>query len=427
MRYLLVTLGLLLVGTVAAAQQDYDYPFSDPLVATILGTPDPYRAQLNYDVPHSEESMVIFPKRDVRSFLPSHKFQYAISKQENAAPLIFIIAGTGGGYRAEKVRMLEAAFYGAGFHVVSLSSPTFANFITTASESYIPGRSTDDARDLHRAMALIWEEHKASLQVTSFHITGYSLGAANAAFVTAYDQQQPLFNFEKVMMINPPVSLYNSIKILDGYLDNNIPGPVAPHFDVYFDRLLQTFTELYARDQNLHFDSEFLYRVYLDELSSGVKIPSDELQVLIGSDFRLSLANLLTTADYAAQRGYIIPKGHHFSATESTTDYFKVATRTSFVDYFEQVFVPYFKEKSPQITREQLIRETGLSSIEDFLKTADNIAVVHNADDIILAEGEIDYLRRVFGSRAKIYPKGGHCGNMFYPENLAFVVNYFKQ
>jgi len=43
-----------------------------------------------------------------------------------------------------------------------------------------------------------------------------------------------------------------------------------------------------------------------------------------------------------------------------------------------------------------------------------------------LAPGEIDFFREVFGERAKIYPHGGHCGNMAYPDNLAFMVGFFK-
>jgi hypothetical protein len=50
-----------------------------------------------------------------------------------------------------------------------------------------------------------------------------------------------------------------------------------------------------------------------------------------------------------------------------------------------------------------------------------------NADDIILAPGEIDFFPRVFGDRARIYPTGGHCGNMDYSTNVAHMVNVFKQ
>jgi hypothetical protein len=103
-----------------------------------------------------------------------------------------------------------------------------------------------------------------------------------------------------------------------------------------------------------------------------------------------------------------------------------VAARTSFVDYIDQMYLPYFQEKIPGSTREGLIAESSLESIESFLRSADNIGVMHNVDDIIMAEGEIDYLRQVFGSRARIYPSGGHCGNMDHHDNVAFMVDYFS-
>jgi hypothetical protein len=69
----------------------------------------------------------------------------------------------------------------------------------------------------------------------------------------------------------------------------------------------------------------------------------------------------------------------------------------------------------------------SLEHIADYLRGADKIEVMHNANDLILAPGEIDFFPRVFGARAKIYPKGGHCGNMDYPDNVAHMVNVFKQ
>jgi hypothetical protein len=40
--------------------------------------------------------------------------------------------------------------------------------------------------------------------------------------------------------------------------------------------------------------------------------------------------------------------------------------------------------------------------------------------------GEIDFFRDVFGSRAKIYPTGGHCGNMAHRDNVAHMLSVFK-
>ena len=79
------------------------------------------------------------------------------------------------------------------------------------------------------------------------------------------------------------------------------------------------------------------------------------------------------------------------------------------------------------MTQEKMIMNTSLESIEDYLKNATKIGIVTNEDDLILGPGEIEFFRRVFGSRAKIYPMGGHCGNMEQKDVVAFMVNYFKK
>ena len=65
-------------------------------------------------------------------------------------------------------------------------------------------------------------------------------------------------------------------------------------------------------------------------------------------------------------------------------------------------------------------------AIEDYLKSASKIGLVTNVDDLILAPGEVDYLKKVFQARAKIYPKGGHCGNMDHKDNVAYMIDFFR-
>ena len=62
-----------------------------------------------------------------------------------------------------------------------------------------------------------------------------------------------------------------------------------------------------------------------------------------------------------------------------------------------------------------------------FARQAEKIGLMTNEDDIILAPGEIEYLSDVFGKRARIYPTGGHCGNMNHPVNVVDMVNFFKR
>jgi pimeloyl-ACP methyl ester carboxylesterase len=420
-RYVIGSLALLF-STLCLASSGYEYPIDNALAATVIGTPKDYVAALPKKIRRSERKVVVFPDREVKKFFPRRTLNYTLVSQKHAAPLVFSIAGTGASHRSAKMMMLEKAFYQAGFHVVSLPSPTHANFIITASATQVPGHIVQDSADLYRVMELIHEQIRDRVKVSEFHVTGYSLGGAQAAFVAKLDEERQVFNFKKVLMINPPVSLFNSISILDRMLEENIPGG-ANNFSAFFDELMTKFTNVYTELENIDFNDDFLYRIYEDHEND---IDLSRVAALIGVSFRLSSSNMIFTSDIATNGGYILPKDHELRKTESTTDYFKVAARISFTDYFNERFYPFYSKLKPGATRDSLIHDTSLTSIADYLRSADKIAVVHNEDDIILAPGEIDFFRDTFRSRAHIYPKGGHCGNMAYRDNVDYMVNYFK-
>jgi hypothetical protein len=256
--------------------------------------------------------------------------------------------------------------------------------------------------------------------VTDYYVAGYSLGGAQAAFVSKLDEEKRSFNFKKVLMINPPVSLYNSVNILDRMLEENLPGGLD-HFDAFVDRLMEAFTEVYTTVDHVEFNDEFLYTVYRHRPPK-----SDEpLAALIGTSFRMSSASMVFTTDVMTNSGYIVPKNRVLSTTENLAPYSKVAHRITFLQYFDELLYPYYRSKQPGLGRQELLDELSLRSIEGYLRDSDKIYVMHNADDLILQPGEIDFFTDVFGSRAKIYPWGGHCGNMGYRVNVDHMLSLF--
>jgi hypothetical protein len=98
----------------------------------------------------------------------------------------------------------------------------------------------------------------------------------------------------------------------------------------------------------------------------------------------------------------------------------------SFLDYFNEYFYPHFLSRQPGLTREEFIEALSLKSIEGYLASSAKIGVMTNEDDFILAPGELDYLRQVFGPRLKVYPCGGHLGNFEYRDNMAFLIDWLR-
>ena len=150
----------------------------------------------------------------------------------------------------------------------------------------------------------------------------------------------------------------------------------------------------------------------------------DFLKALIGLSFRMSSANMVFTVDVMHNSGYIVPKNTELKNSTSLTDYAMVSYGTSFVDYFNELLYPYYAEKQKGITKEALIQQASLYGIESYLKNNPKIGLMHNEDDIIMGQGEVLHLKEVFGERAKVFPIGGHCGNMSHPDAARFMTEF---
>lgn len=413
---LLLAVAFLLPASVAA----YDYPLKNPYAATIIGTPLALKAKLPNKVREKHFILPPLEGKDIpRLFWYQQGFHYSLAYQKQKAPLIFVIAGTGASYKSPKAQALKRAFFQAGFHVVCLTSPTIENFIVTVSSSSMPGNIRDDAADLYRVMGRIYDQIHKKIEVSEFLLAGYSLGGAQAAFISKLDEKEQLFNFRKVLMINPPLNLYTSVELLDKMLEENIPGGLD-NFSNFFNKVITRFSQVYKESDWLSFNNDFLFRVY------EKNDPTDaNMKAVIGTSFRSSSANMIFTADVVNNAGYILPKNLKLSFTDSTTDYLKVAFRTSIRNYFDEIFTPFFQRREPGLSRQELIRRQSLASIESYLLKAHKVGLFHNADDLILSPNELLYLTRILGPRARIYPSGGHCGNIDYHQNVSDMIEFF--
>lgn len=414
---LLYTLLLASFASATATVTDYGYPLTDRFVATIVGTPEGYEADLPRDIPFKKKRLTVFPDRQLPDLVWYGKEMiYSVALQKREAPLIFLIAGTGAAHNGGKNYNMARAFYKAGFHVVSISSPTYPNFVTAASTTGVVGHAEKDAEDLYRVMEMIWAELDDKIDASSFNLTGYSLGAFNSAYLARLDEERKSFNFRRVLLINPPVSIYNSISLLDRMIQN-IPGG-EDNFARFFDQLVQGFSQVY-RDQDA-IGGDFLYKAY-----RAMDLKDEELAALIGVSFRISSGSLVFTSDVMTDFGYVKPRGLVLDRYADLTVYDEVVGRLGFTDYYHDFFYPYYKADYPDMSRDKFIAAISLESIADYLRSSPKITVMHNEDDIILEPGEIDFFNEVFGERATIYPHGGHCGNINYRDNVAHMLATF--
>ncbi|WP_313225956.1 serine/threonine protein kinase [Stutzerimonas chloritidismutans] len=423
----LTALLALVVAPVHAADltvEEYGFPLSNPFEATIAGTPNELRAEVptDDDIDQADYNLRLRPEREFTlpdNFWPVKKLRYRLARQSGPAPLMFIISGTGARYSAGKTEALKRLFYGAGYHVVQLSSPTSYDFMSAASRYATPGISSDDAKDLYRVMQAVRAQHH-KLPVTEYHLTGYSLGALNAAFVSQLDETRRSFNFKRVLLLNPPVNLYTSVSNLDKLVQTRVEG-IDDHTNFY-EVILEKLTRYYRQKGYIDLDEAVLY----DFQQSSLKLSDEQMAMLIGSVFRFSAADITFTSDLINRRGLITPPEYPINEGTRLEPFFKRALLCSFDCYITEQVIPMWRAQYDGGSLTQLIQQVSLYALEDYLRQSPKIAVMHNADDLILGEGDLGFLRRTFGDRLTLYPRGGHCGNLNYRVNTQHMLEFFR-
>jgi hypothetical protein len=427
LRFAALVGGLILSASALAKDIDpatYGYPLTNPFEATIASTPVELRPELprDEDIDQADYSLNLRPEREFElpdNFWAVKKLRYRMARQDHAAPLIFLIAGTGAPYNSSLNEYLKKLYYKAGYNVVQLSSPTSFDFISSASRFATPGLSTDDAEDLYRVMQAVRAQHP-NLAVTDYYLTGYSLGALDAAFVAKLDETRRAFNFKKVLLLNPPVNLLTSVSNLDKLVQTQVKG--INNSTTFYELMLSKLTRYFQQKGYVDLNDALLY----DLQQSKQHLSNEQLAMLIGTAFRFSAADIAFTSDLINRRGLITPPKTEITEGTSLTPYLRRALQCDFDCYMTEQVIPMWRARTDGGSVLQLADQVSLYALKDYLKDNKKIAVMHNADDVILGPGDIGFLRTTFGDRLTLYPYGGHCGNLNYRVNSDAMLEFFR-
>ena len=409
---------------------DYEYPAQSAARSTVLGTPAELVSPLAAPGKIRERNYVLdLNKPGLESFKALrrrglHRLGFSLAYQETPAPLIVSIAGTGGDHEGGKAQLMKRLLYRAGFHVLSLSSPTHPEFIFAASSTNHAGISPEDAQDLYNVIQRAVELIGSKIEITDYYLTGYSLGGLNAAFLSQLDDRVGAIGFSKVLLINPPVNLLTSVTNLTDIVtgDEYLERTGSRSLKAFFDPVLQRLSDYYKREGRLDLTGDAMYRI-----TEGVGLSDFDLRMLVRVAFAFSTADMVFVSDMLNQYGFVVPKGQRVSLVQSNNNvWFRRSASWTFVDYFRLMLLPYWQSTHPEATEESVVVEWSLLGMQEYLAGQNKIHVQHNADDFILGEGDIEFIRSTFGDRALIYPAGGHCGNMNHRRNVDDMIAFFR-
>jgi hypothetical protein len=388
------------------------------LRATVFGAPPQDMAPLPAKVPLSEINIELPWRLPVPQTLWfNSKLRVWLSVQKHPAPLAIVISGTGSDGNTKTMSVLRAALYGAGYHVLTIPSPTFPGFIVSTSSTGVAGDLVQDGHDLYAAIQEIVAHLPRKMRITDIDLLGYSLGGANAAIVKSIDAGEGKLKIHRVVMINPPVSLFSSVGRLDRLFAASI-GPGDSAIELLYRRLYAQIANLFRASDRLELDENFL-------LSAGAAtLKSDaEFSAAIALTFRLQLVDMFFIGDLYAKTGVIVDPGHPPKVGDSLEDIQRDLRAKPFADYFTKVFAPYYLRRRPDATSASLIAANRLDVIDTVLRSDGDYYAQTTRNDVILNKRELAWLEETLGSRIVVYDHGGHLGEVGERQQVADMLD----
>ncbi len=388
------------------------------LRATVFGAPPEDIAPLPAKVPLSEINIALPWRLPVPQTLWfDAKLRVWLSAQNQPAPLAIVISGTGSDGNTKTISVLRAALYGAGYHVLTIPSPTFPGFIVSTSSTGVAGDLVQDGHDLYAAMQEIIAHLPRKVRITDIDLLGYSLGGANAAMVKSIDAGEGKLKIHRVVMINPPVSLFSSVGRLDRLFAASI-GPGDRAVEMLYRRLYAQIANLYRASDRLELDENFL-------LSAGAaSLKTDaEFSAAIALTFRLQLVDMFFVGDLYAKTGVIVDPDSPPKVGDSLEAIQRDLRIKPFADYFAKVFAPYYLRRRPDATSASLIAANRLDIIDAALRSGPDYYAQTTRNDLILNKPELAWLKETLGSRIVVYDHGGHLGEVGERQQVADMLD----
>jgi ABC-type transporter lipoprotein component MlaA len=350
-------------------------------------------------------------RREVRIAATGKDLGYDAWLQDHAAPVVFILPGTGGHRESGTTEALAETAFRAGYHAVAISSALSFDFIEAAGTANFPGFAPGDAHDVHVALTAVDADLRSrhgALVDTRRGVLGMSLGGLHALFMAASEdaaRAEGLVRIDGYLALNPPVSLVHAVRGMDSYY--NLPLTLIP------DR----------EDRDARIRGLFRHVIDVaggDDLQPGKPLPlsDNEAKFLVGIAFRMTLLDILDQARALGRTGdfFLTPR----SGTDRGASYREIA-RYSYMEYLYAFVLPDQVRRRADLTNDgagaaRLESLCDLRSVAPALAANDRIRVVTNANDLVLAPEDVWFLEDTFGPRLELSDEGGHLGNLWRPD-----------
>lgn len=390
--------------------ENYDFPYKDPVLATVTnGLLQPFMNQAQ------SRKVPGFRERDRVPLLGARNFLgYSLYQQPAEAPLVVIVPGLCASEHSSQTRYIGELLYRQGYHVIGLPSPFYWRFVLSSGHFGMPGVFTQDIADLEEALNRVIQDavDQHGLHFDEKLLLGFSMGALQVAHLGAYQAQQSRSEWQRIVMVNPPIDIIHGIKALDEL------EQVARDWDENKKNAVSTQVigelMLYVLSHQVDDPEYFL------NLDQKLSLPRPYLRYAMSLFFRHQLTFTVHTTQQIEDQGLFRNSNvYDWQRRQEARQY-------NYEAYVHTFLLPFWQGiSSSPVELLELQQQSGLAAVEAFLRQAPEVFLFHNSDDFLLRPGDVEWLEQVFKERAFIYPHGGHLGNLWhqpYQKNLLAVL-----
>ena len=407
LKSLLLVCALILTCNPGSAQETYDYPYKNADIATLSSFIMKSRNADSFSKMKMMEVEAIPGRNGAFLFEGRGNYRFGFYPQKKNAPLVFLIADIGGsavsGYMMYEADLLQEN----GYNVITISSSFFWNYVISASRTGLPGVTDEDAADMYAAMQLalakVKTEHKHA--IGKIGVIGLGLGGLHAAHISAIEGREKKLSIERYLLINPIVNVLHAI--------TEIETRASIAFDIGMPKVE------YIKGKAFNFvydlmDEKFDAKspAFFADLDKKFVLPLKEYSFLIGGVLRTSIDDVIFASQIVKDAGVLKSKldRHHWNVRHQEISEF------GFKGYLEKLVIPHFAGKYPKLT--DMIKHVNFNYVRKEVLENNKVFLMHNADDFLVDADHLTYLQELFGpARSKIYPLGGHLGNLWFEQN----------
>lgn len=324
------------------------------------------------------DTIKIFPDRD------EYSFKYILQKDKNS-PLAIFYPSIGEGITSHHAKVFAKIFYDAGYSVLIQGSHFQWEFIKSMPESYYPGIPAIDADNLKLVTSKIIDklERENNCKFSGRILTGTSFGAMMTLFLADKESKNNTLNISKFIAISPPIELVYAIK----QVDKN--SEVFTKSDDDIKQKTATVAAKIIQLNELKQSPEF-------NLTS-LPFTEEEGKIIVSYIMRQKLSDLVYTIEN--------------SNNNLNKNFYSNINNMSYQDYAEKYLLGNCGG-----TLDDLIYDTSLYSIADYLKNNNNYKIYESMDDFLINKSQLEQLKIYSPNNVICLNNGSHLGFLYRKE-----------